>query len=772
MAIVDSAYSSLLQGVSQQEDASKREGQLREQVNMWSDPTYGLRRRGGAATKAVLPVATANNKLIITEYENSAGTFYILWNLLNQTAYVFNSSWVLTNTVAVPYLTAGLTVQDIGTASVGSTGFILNRKAVPTATLVDTTKRNPAYDGFVLVRTGAFSRSYTMNVSVTGIGSFDFAYTTDTTAANSTPEAIATQFKTQMDANATFTANFDSVRDGSIIFITRKVKSPANTNSTTVTSNNGSTYVLTSSAMNVPQTSDLPAKMPSAASKAVLSVGTSELAKVYYYWDTAKAGWIETSAYGSNDSISNMPLPYTVSTTGVLTLLSNTYPLRVSGDDNNNPYHNFVANGITGISSYQGRLVILSGSYACASSSLDYSKLMRTTVTSLVSTDGFEISSAKAAGASFKYAIQFNKDLVLLGDKHQAVIPSGNTAITPSNAMMVPTGNANLGLRCTPVSTPRTLIVPSSNSDFIRLGEVVPSTLVDSQYVYQEVTDHLPTYLSGSVVAMAESSTNSHVVVLGTDSSTLLSHEYYWDGDSRKQMAFSKWTFGLPLTGIHYTRDELVVFAVHNGKTIIASIYGKTPFSDGGNYYIDFYKPVNSVARSVTLPSELSGSTSLVLASSESGIDGEPVGFEVVNSTTLRTVRSFADAPLIVGIPFYSGMSPTTPVLKDSKDIPLTDSKMILKKYLVSVRKTGEFDIEVNSDLDSVESYGEPVLWRSSELGFNKPMSVATGDASIPIGLPVEQARIVISTNSTRELNIKDIQYTLKVEVRPQRRRL
>lgn len=773
MAIVDSAYSSLLQGVSQQEDASKREGQLKAQINMWSDPTYGIRRRGGAATKAVLPVTTENGKVVITEYENSAGTFYILWNLANYTAYVFDSNWILKDTVVVSYLSTATSVTDIGTASVGSTGFILNRKVKPVASNTDTSARNPVYDGFLLIRTGAFSRSYAVNVTVSGIGSFDFAYTTDTTAANSTPEAIATQFKTQMDANATFTANFDSVRDGAMIFLTRKVKSPANTNSTTVTSNNGLTYVLTSAAMNIAQASDLPAKMPADADHAVLSVGTS-LAKTYYSWNASSASWVETSQYGSNNSVTNMPLPYTVSTAGALSLLSNTYPLRVAGDDNNNPHHNFVTDYITGIASYQGRLIILCGAYVSASSSLDYTKFMRTTVTSLVSTDGFEISSAKAAGASFKYAVQFNKDLVVFGEKHQAVILSGNTAITPSTAMIVPTGSANLKLNCNPVNTPRTILVPNSNAAYVRLGEVVPSTLVDSQYTYQEVTDHIPTFLQGSVVAMTESSTNSHVVVLGdTETTKLLSHEYYWDADSRKQMAFSIWEFGLPLTGIHYTRDTLVVLGSTAGKTIIATVEGKTPFSDGGNYYLDFYKSVSVVDRSVTVPAELTTVTNnVLLACSETSLKGEPVGFEVVNTTTLRTARSFANTTSVIGLPFNSLVSPTSPVLKDSKDVPLTDSKMILKRYLISVRKTGEFDVEVKSDLDTTDFAGEPILWRSSELGFSKPQSVATGDVSVPIGIPVEQVQVNISTSSTRELNIKDIQYTLKVEVRPQRRRL
>lgn len=773
--MIDSAYGSLLQGVSQQEDASRREGQLRAQLNMWSDPTYGLRRRSGVATKAVLDVPCENNKMFITEYENSTGLFYVLWNLLNHTAYVYDSNWVLKDTKVVPYLDTAATVDDVGFASVGSTGFVLNRNKLPVGSRASTAPdRNPVYDGFFLIRTGAFSKSYAVNVSITGIGSFSFSYTTDTTAANSTAEYIANQLKTQMDANATFAANVDTYIDGAVVFLTRKNKSAGNTNNTVVSTNSGTTYILASNSMNVPATTDLPANMPSQADKAILSVGTSLLARSYYYWDEATGSWLETTSYGSNTVINDMPQPYTIDSAGLLTLESNEYALRISGDDNNNPYHQFATNKITGIASYQGRLVLLCGAYVSASSSIDFRKFMRTTTTSLVSTDGFEVSSSKAAGASFKYALQFNKDLVVLGNKHQAVIPSGNTAISPSTAVLVPTGNANLGLTCSPVNTPRTIIVPSANKTHVRVGEVVPSTLVDSQYVHQEVTDHIPTYLKGSAVAITESSVNSHVLVLSSvETSKLLSHEYYWDGDSRKQMAFSLWDFGVPLATVHYSREELVVVASISGKTVVAVMPSKTPFSEGGGYMLDFYKDVTITNRNVNIPVELQSKYStVILASTDSEILGEPVGIEARTSTTLQTARSFANGAAIIGLPYVSEMSPTAPILKDSKDIPLSDNKMILKRYLISLRKSGSFDIEVSSDLDSDVYGGEPVLWRSTDLGFDHPLVATTGDVSVPVGLPVEQARVYIRTDGTRELNIKDIQYTLKVELRQQRRRL
>ena len=63
MPTYESAYKSLLQGVSQQIPEERLPGQLSAQVNMLSDPVTNLRRRPGAQLRDVstMPSATCNS---------------------------------------------------------------------------------------------------------------------------------------------------------------------------------------------------------------------------------------------------------------------------------------------------------------------------------------------------------------------------------------------------------------------------------------------------------------------------------------------------------------------------------------------------------------------------------------------------------------------------------------------------------------------------------------------------------------------------------------
>ncbi|NYW24497.1 hypothetical protein, partial [Escherichia coli] len=63
MPTYESAYKSLLQGVSQQIPEERLPGQLSAQVNMLSDPVTNLRRRPGAQLRAqgMMPSATCDS---------------------------------------------------------------------------------------------------------------------------------------------------------------------------------------------------------------------------------------------------------------------------------------------------------------------------------------------------------------------------------------------------------------------------------------------------------------------------------------------------------------------------------------------------------------------------------------------------------------------------------------------------------------------------------------------------------------------------------------
>ncbi|MES8785768.1 hypothetical protein U6R20_12225, partial [Cutibacterium acnes] len=268
-----------------------------------------------------------------------------------------------------------------------------------------------------------------------------------------------------------------------------------------------------------------------------------------------------------------MPLLFQASgTVNQHTFGPGTWPGRLAGDDNNNDVPAFTdadLSGITGLSSFQGRLIIFSGPYITMSSNSRDGKnnFFRTTVTQMLDSDRIEFTATSFSGASFKYGIPFNSDLILASEEHQGVIPGRNQILTPQNATALLTSTYQMDLASEPITSGRSLYFayPRSNSSF-SVKEMVPSGSTDLQYVSQDVTDHLPTYLEGAATYLSGSTTNN-IVVIGssTEQSTLYVNEYLWSGDEKVLSSWHKWTFNGVVHAAWFVRETLVLLVEQGG---------------------------------------------------------------------------------------------------------------------------------------------------------------------------------------------------------------
>ena len=81
MSTYESAYKSLLQGVTQQQPAARLDGQHTAQVNMVSDPVTNLRRRPGVQYKQSWAWTSADSDHVVAWFTDLSGTrMHILLN--------------------------------------------------------------------------------------------------------------------------------------------------------------------------------------------------------------------------------------------------------------------------------------------------------------------------------------------------------------------------------------------------------------------------------------------------------------------------------------------------------------------------------------------------------------------------------------------------------------------------------------------------------------------------------------------------------------------
>lgn len=775
MSTFEGAYTSLLQGVSQQLPNERLPGQVTSQVNMLSDPVTNLRRRPGVQYRNHLSWASAVSGKMLAWYTDIAGErVHIVLNCADGSLRILDSNLTLLHSLSGgAYLTTA-DVKNIRTTTVGDEFFLLNTEKQPTVT-GSTGAFDPATGGFFYVVSGSFGRAYTITMSDSGV-SATYSYTTPSgagagDAALATPEYIATQLYNQIVAGGLF-----SVYRVSAYLFTRTPSGRTNLN---VNTSSGSAYMVASKQAYVSQQGNLPAQLPAEANGYVVKVGDYSRPQ-YYVYDHSKTAWLECGAYGSPTGIINMPVSITKSG-GTWTLISSAFEGRLAGDDTTNEHPRFVTSKLTGIGTFQGRLVLLSGPMVRMSASSKPRRMYRTTVTAVLASDPIDIGSSMGSSAAYEYAVSFSKDLILFSSTYQAVVPSNNQVVTPSNATVVPTSSYAVDTNVPPIPIGRTMLYPAPrSSDFFGVMELFPSPYMDTQYVSADSTVHLPKYFGGRCRFAAASSVAGMALFGSTgDPYSVQVHEYQWDGDKKVQQAWHLWEFPYPVSTAYFANDLIVLIFVRNSTVVFGTIdprIGVLTFDAERRPFLDLYSTVAYSNHTVTPPAWLLSFDptclpSVALSVPSGALSGEAIGF-TANATTLTTVKSFPSGSASIGFPYRSSLTPTPPVIRDYKDLPITTNKATLLRYNLSTKNSSEFKVAVSDvNSDTGPALDVPTLyWSSSELQLGRSKYSTAGASVIPCRTNITSTVVEVFTEGTGELNITALEYVVRYHQKIQRR--
>lgn len=775
MSTFETAYKSLLQGVSQQLPQERLPGQLTSQTNMMSDPVTNLRRRPGVNRRAGFTWANATDSRTLAWFTDVAGArMHIMLNTIDGNIRMFDEGFVQRASLAGgAYLTTTDT-SKIRAVSVGNEFYFANVGEKPILNY-NGTSVNPEGKGFFYVVSGAFSKEYHISL-IRSTGTYTASYTTPPgtgtgDAALSTPEYIATQLVTQLQTQS----GLSIYRDGPYVYINALASSATLAVNTSV----GSAYIIASKGGFVTQSGDLPARLPSQADGYICRVGTGETPQ-YYKYQHSTTEWLETASYDSPTSISNMPV--NIGWDGTNWFLDSTpFEGRFAGDEKSNELHSFMLGGISGIGTYQGRLVVLAGPMVSLSASNRPRRFFRSTVTGVVNSDPIEIGSAMNSSAAYEWAISFQKDLLLFSRAYQAVLPSGNAAITPSTATVVPTSTHEVDTSSSPITLGRTLMYCTPRSeDFFGVLEMIPSTYTDSQYVSQDSTPHLPKYMGGRCrFAVSSGVANMALFAPTGDVRTLIVHEYHWDGEQKVQQAWHQWTFKYPVASAYFASDMIVILFIQNGQVFVGTIdprAGAVNAVGARRPYTDMYFPATIVNHVITLPTwvaafDLELPKELVATVSTGSLSGELVGSTYMPNGTLQTVRSYPSGDVQLGTAFYSGCVLTPPVITDYNEQVVHSGKATVLRFMVGTQNTSPYMVRVTdrySDMDDV-TIGT-LTWSSPEFQLGRALYSNEVIRDIPARTDMRTSMVELWTQETGELNITSVEYVGKYNPKIKRR--
>lgn len=770
MSTFESSYKSLLQGVSQQIPRERLPGQLTAQLNMLADPVTNLRRRPGAQFLKHRAWADVDAGHILGWFTDVAGErLHVILNTIAGEILLMDG-----NLNELAMLNAGAYLQttnpsSIRAATVGNECFLCNTEKLPALVHGGTTTSD---GGFFYIVAGAFSKGYDISVTLSG-GTYSASYTTPSGAAGgdaalATPEYIATVLYNQL-VSAGLTTIY---RVGPYVYMTKTGGVQVNT---TVSTN----YIIPSKNRIVSTAGNLPARLPVEANGFVCRVGTVELPQ-YFKYNSADVSWLEVGAVGSPSGITNMPISVYYNGSA-WALNTSDYEGRNAGDDETNKPHEFCTQGITGMATYQGRLVLMSGPMVSLSASGKPRRFFRSTVTSVVDSDPIEIGSGMNSSAAYEHAIPFQKDLVLLSSAYQAVIPSNNTAITPRNATVVPTSSHEVDVTSPPIALGRTLMYAAPRSeDFFGVREMVPSPYTDSQYVSHDATPHLPKYMGGRCrFSVSSSVANMALFAPSGDLRSLIVHEYMWDGDQKVQQAWHTWTFPYDVATAYFAYDKVIIVFAQNDTLVITRIdprIGVLTFDSERRPFLDLWSSQTVTDYVVNVPAWMLAfdpavATKLQLTASTGNLAGDRVG-ATVEGASLRVVRSFRDGAVAMGVPYRSSFSPTPPVVRDYNDVAVSTNKATLLRYILGTKNSQEFKVRVvdrNSSDDGISSVGT-LLWSSLELELGRSLYSTDAASIIPCRTNINTTVVDVYTEETGELNAVSLEYVLKTNQKIKRR--
>lgn len=775
MSTYEASYKSLLQGVSQQIPQERLPGQLTAQVNMLSDPVTNVRRRHGMQYRTSFVWADVDDEHVLTWFTDVAGDrIHIYLNTLNGEIKIIDETYtVVASLDAGAYLTNS-DVTKIRAAGVGNEFFLANCSQKPVLDYT-TAYPDPSLSGFFYVLAGAFSKDFNVTVTYSG-GTYSATYTTPSgaapgDAAQATPEYIATAIGNSLASHPALSVAIE----GPYVFIDNATAISVNTTT-------GSQYLITSKGGMVTATGNLPARLPAVADGYICRVGSGENPQ-YFRYNHATTEWIETAKWGSPTGLTNVPVSIVWNDTlSIWELNTTSFEGRLAGDDNTNPLHEFMTFGITGMSTYQGRLVLMAGPLVSLSGSNRPRRFFRSTVTSVINSDPIEIGSSMISSAAYEWAIPFQKDLVLFSRAYQALIPSANTTLTPNNATVVPTSSHETDTTCGPVSLGRTLMYCNPRSeDFFGVLEMVPSNYTDSQYISQDSTPHLPKYMPGRCRFIVASGVASMVLFAPTgDPNTLIVHEYHWDGDTKVQQAWHQWTFEYPIASAYFASDIIVLVFVQSGRVVLGSVDPRAGAVDRNGLrrpYLDLNVHVTIVDHEITIPAWMLSfdpdiSAKLAAIASTGGLAGELVGtVPSLDGTKLDTVLSWPSGQVSIGIPYYSGIIPSPPLVTDYNQEVIHTGKATLLRYNVATANSSEFQVRVNDAYEVGDELGVPTLsWSSPELQLGQALFSKDAVSIVPCRTDLRTTAMELWTEGTGELNVTALEYVAKYNPKIKRR--
>lgn len=772
----DGTLGSMMQGVSQQPAGVRPDGKVTEQINMISDFVSGLSSRPpldhiGFLSGAVSGLAWKDVEL--------NGTKYIL-GFKADTLLAWKQDG--TSVTVVPQDAAALAYlsTDMAGYAYDDVLYMTNRNKIVQRSA--TLNGSQVLQNYALVYClgGKFSRVYTFSVTyadgTTAVGSFTTPGGTATGDGDKTDSRhIAEQLRTAFLAHGSLKVGTTCTRVENTLYI-------AYSGPVTITATDGEQNIsLRAHSTTVSDLENLSRFAPHGAYVRV--TGSDEGTQDDYYLrfksaTTATLGtgfgkegvWEEWYDVSQSTDYNTASMPHVIfESGGSIYLERNDWVPRRVGDDETNPFPDFIGRKIRDISGFDSRLVMVAGPNVHMSRTKVPGDFFKKTVLAELPSDAIEANSIREGKVELDWIVQFDRDLVLVSNnaKGQYII-QGGSALTPQNVSVPLTTSFDVKGIGKPVRTGKTILLPFVSGKYAGLNEFYAYDNIVSNGV-DALTATLDRYISGQIKHM-ECSTNFNTVLLTTDDpfkqDTLYVYKYLWEGQDRAQSAWGRWVLPGAIEWHWFDGGLVYVVVLADGLYSLLRLDLDNPANAATGYAICLDRRMTGTVDALSTANMPAPGLSFVQGA---GCESVGRGCTPITETALGgglwaysfdPVTVPSGASVFAGKKFMRSVWPTMPRVRDRNGNVVTKFDLSVNDFLITVEDSGsmsatmhcKFRPDATIDFDWFPLDGDPL--------DPTAVGIRSGVLEVPWGERADWSELEIHSDDVRPTTIITVQWT------------
>jgi len=797
--LLSSSIPNLVNGVSQQPSALRLASQSIKEINRLPSVVDGNKRR--PPTEHVAKLGTANissayihpiNRDTSERYIAVIGTGGSL--TVND---IDGTSRVVNIVSGGSYITTSNPVEDLRCISIADYTFIVNKGV--TVAMDSALSANSDGEGLVTVKKANYSVTYKVFVD-------DVEQATYTTGSSGTLSTTAVAADLAADLTSNIGADYTITTSGPTIHIE---KNDGTDFGLRATDTKGGDHIKRIKGT-VNNFEDLPATAPH--NFIVKVTGDDEAEEDDYYVKFVgdndgvigslffdEGQWEETVAPGIEYQLDASTMPHALirQSNGEFNLEELEWNERTAGDAVSNPNPSFVGLTLSDVFLFKNRLGFLADDKVIMSEPAEFFRFFRETVTTVLDTDPIDVAASSTQVSLLRYAVPYDKSLLLFSDQTQFRLEGGDT-LTSKTVSIVPTTQYEASNKVAPVPMGTSVFFVADRGGFSTMREYFVDTQTTGDDA-TEVTAHVPKYIPTGIKSLTGSANNNIVVCCSGNSSSLFVYRYYYAGRDKLQSAWVRWDLGDDATvnSVAFIESNLYIIASYSDGYYLMSL----PVQDGhadeelGEDPDDTQRMVYHIDRRVTeaectsvtydstsdrttivLPYETDASESYsVVTYTYSGrVPGVLAqGLTRDSATNLSVNGDWSSLKFYVGQAYESVYKYSPIYIREQRqqggELVVQEGRLMLNHLTISHSSTGNYTVEVDSNHAGISWYEFTGRITSGPLNIIDSISLETGEARIPVMAEAATTDITVTTSTYLPATLVSTEYEARLHMRSRR---